>query len=543
MTATTTEVRPLTMQVRELDEDAHAFTGLAVPWNTQVELWPGFYEQFARGSIEPRDGVKVFWRHGEVIGLVTAFADTDAGWEITGRISATALGNEAYTLLRDGVIDRLSIGFEPLEWTYDAENELTTHTRARVHEVSLVPIPAYEAAVITQVRNAHPSKETPMTAPATDAPPAVTSEDVEQQLGELERRLSVRLTETLAGAGEPVHVDQRSAGQLLHDAIRSGDKSALEALTAGHRAAFDTRSYAQTATMVGEQREASVVADQGSAARPAWVGDLTRIVDEAAGVRALFSEGALPDSGMSIEYAELLSNTHVIAEQVNELDPLTYGKVTLTTKTAPVKTYGGYTELSRQAIERSSVPLLDHNLRAQAIGAGKYLNAAFRAALAAVVTSQRTAGNVVDVPADDAGYVDWLSAIVDAAEKYEGMGLSLDGLVVDKAAFKSLAALQGNDGRPLLTVSGSGTNVVGNLDVRTLRGDLAGVTVHLNAKQGTAGQAFFNRQAIRTYRSALVRLQDDNIINLSRAFSVYGYVAFAPEIPGAIVPVRRTAGA
>lgn len=536
----TTDAHALQLQVRDLDTEtaSRTFTGIAVPWNDVIELWPGFREQFAPGSIEPRDGVKLFWRHGEVIGRVTAFRDVEAGWEITGQISETAAGNDAYTLLRDGAVDRLSIGFQPVEYVVDEDDDLTTHTRAIVHEVSLVPIPAYEAAVVTQVRHAPATtKETPAMTATTEA---LTEAEIRSMLDETERRISVQIADSVPGA--PAPVDQRSAGQLLYDAIVRHDESAVEALNAGHRAAFDTSAYTEVATMAGEQhREISTVADQGSAAKPGWIGDLTRIVDEAAGVRSLFAEGALPSTGMNIEYAELATNTATVAEQAVEGDPLTYGKVTLTTKTAPVKTFGGYTELSRQAVERSTVPLLDHNLRAQAIAAGKYLNASFRAALAAVVTSQRTANNTVDVPATDPVWADWLDAVVDAAEKYEDMGLSLDGLIVDKAQFKAFNRMVGEDGRPLFTVYGTGANVVGSLDVKQLQGNLGNLPVYPNLKQAVAGQYFFNRQAIRSYRSPLVRLQDDNIINLTRAFSVYGYVAHAPEIPSAIVPVKHTA--
>ena len=560
----------LRVQVRaadlDHDDDARTITGIAVPWDTTVELWPGVFERFARGSVEPRSSVKLFWRHREVIGVVTDWIDTDAGWLITAKISATATGDEAYTLARDGAVDQLSIGFEPVEWEFDAEAGVTTHTRARVHEVSLVPVPAYEDARILQVRHAnnnpnpaeteHPSMSTTTTAPeqqqraqTTDAP-GITEAEVRSLLTETERRLTVQLAEASAAGAGPV-IETRSAGQLLKDAA-AGDESALEALNAGQRAAFDTRQVVAgpVATVLGhdgtrlEQRDGGTApvttAAGGDTLKAAWVGDMTRIVDEAAGVRGLFSEGVLPSTGKFIEYGVLATNTHTVAEQENEGDNLTYGEVTLDTETAPVLTFGGYTQLTRQAIERSTAPLLDHNLRAQAIAAGKYLNSAFRAAYDAAVAAQTAAENTVPVPATDAEYADWLDAIVDAAVKFEDMALSLDGLIVDTATFKAFNRFTGSDGRPLFTYSGTGANVIGSLNVTTLRGDIANLPVYLNAKQTTPGQAFFNRQAIRTYRSPLVRLQDDNVVDLTRDFSVYGYVAFAPEIPGAIVPVERT---
>ena len=53
--------------------------------------------------------------------------------------------------------------------------------------------------------------------------------------------------------------------------------------------------------------------------------------------------------------------------------------------------------------------------------------------------------------------------------------------------------------------------------------------------------AFVNSNAIRFYTSPIVRLQDENIINLSKDFSVYTYAAIADEIPAAVVPVKPVA--
>lgn len=551
-----TERHHLSLQVRaaDLDTDSREFVGIAVPWDTEIELWPGVREKFTRGSIEPREGVKLFWRHGDVIGLVVEHTDTPEGWQIRGRISRTPLGDEAYTLLRDGVIDRLSIGFEPVEWDYDQHRELTTHTRARVHEVSLVPIPAYEDARITQVRAAANSTtpnptstttegDTPVTTTAPEST-ALTETEVRSMLTETERRLAVQISEARESA--PPAVETRSAGQLIKDAL-SGDQSAVDALNAGQAAAFDTRSYVGRVATMPEQRDSGTApvtsAAGGTAQKPGYVGDLTRLVEQAAGVRALFAEGALPSEGKHIEYGQLDVDASDVDEQTNEGDDLTYGEVSVTTDTAPVLTFGGWTQLTRQAIERSTAPVLDVNLRGQALAAGRYLNAAFRAHYASAVTAQRTAGNTVDVPDTDPTWADWLDAIVDAAEKYEDMGLSLDGLIVDKAAFKAFNRYEGSDGRPLFTYTGQGSNVIGSLDVTALRGSIANLPVYLNAKQTTPGQVFFNSDAIRTYRSPLVRLQDTNVINLTEAFSLYGYVAFADEIPAGLVPVKRTTAA
>lgn len=531
-TAPTLEIREVQLRA-ETESGKREFTGIAVPWDDPVTIrgWFQTYtEQFERGAVEDSEDAKVFWRHDEPIGRLTRAEDTDAGWEITGVLSATPRGDEAYTLLRDGVIDRMSVGFEPIE---HRETELEdgtvqiTRTRVKVREVSLVPFPAYDGATVDQVRHDQPHERNaampPETITATLTPEQVRDwnekfEDITRRLDSFGTKLDERDDDRA-----PIIVQHRSAGALLK-AIAAGDEDALREYNEIQARAWDP---------AGTTTE-NVVTKDG------WVGDLTRFVEEKATLRSLFSTGTLPAEGNNIEYAQLKADTTQVDEQAAEGNDLAFGKVELETKTAPVKTYGGYTRLSLQSIQRSSVAVVDAHLRALDLAANKRRNIAFRAHYAAAVTAQRTANNVVDVPATGATYIDWVGAIVDAAEKYEDLGLDLDGMTVDKTGFKELAGLTASDGRPLLTVHGSGTNVVGELDPKAIQGVLAGVLVRLNPKQTTAGASFYNRLAIRAYTSPLGRLQDDNVINLSRDFSVYYYEAIANEIPAAIVPVRRT---
>lgn len=515
-----------TLTVRESGKDAREVAGIGVPYNQPIEFW-GIREQFAPGSVEVAEDAMLFWRHRDPIGKVIDHHEDETGWHHRSSISATPTGDEAYTLTRDGVIGRFSIGFEPVEHleTKDEDGTITiTHTKVLVREVSLVPMPAYDGARLTEVRHRPTRPDTRQeespTMPATETIDPAEVTDIRAGLEEVRR--SLELIRDNHDRDEPAPTETRSAGQLLQAALVDQDESARAALTRVQERAYDGGTTAD-----------SIVQD-------AWVGDLTRIVDEAAGIRALFATGTLPAKGMNIEYGQLKIDTSKVEEQAAEGDDLAFGKVELETKTAPVKTYGGYTRLSAQEIERSSVNILDTALRAQAIAAGKAQNAAFRAHYASAVSAQRTANNTVDVPGSDASYTDWLNAVVDAAIKYEDLGVSLDGLIVDPSIFKELLAFTGDDDRPLFVVSGSGTNVVGSLDVTTLKGDLASLPVRLNAKQSTAGAAFYNKTAIRSYESGLARLQDENVINLSKDFSVYRYAALADEFPAAIVPVKRT---
>lgn len=510
-------------QVRATDPENRELTGLAVPYNQPTDIGRYYREAFAPGSVQLQDGGKLFWQHTDPIGRITDSRETNEGFEITARISETVRGDEAYTLLRDGVIDQMSVGFRPVEQTETTgEDDVLTITRTKVNvfEVSLVPFPAYAGAKVHEVRNNQTETEHE-TMPET---PNVDLTEIREHLTDLTRTVSVidqRTAEFGESGGEPL--DTRSAGELLKAMVVDGDDTAIRSYNETLERAYVGGSTADTVMSNG------------------WVGDLTRLVNEAAGVRALFATGTLPKEGNFLEYGQLETDTTQVDEQVDEGDDLTQGQVKITTETAPVKTFGGYSRLSRKMIERSSVRILDTTLRAQANAAGRALNTYFRSRYAAAVTAQRSASNTVDVP--DAGdtYQDWLDAVVDAAIKFEDMGLPLDALVVDPTYFKAFNRFQGDDGRPMFTVSGTGANTIGNLNVKTLQGDLASIPVRLNAKQSTPGAAFINENALRTYASPVARLQDENVVNLSQEFSVYFYAAVADETPAGIVPVKRTA--
>lgn len=524
------------MPVTVAAEEAREVEGIGVPWGELATL-PGFTESMARGAVVDSDDVQLWWRHQEPIGRVVAQRDDEGGWWTRSIISKTPRGDEAYTLLRDGVVNKMSVGFNSIEHTIREEADGSyhvEHTKIKVREVSLVPLPAYQGADVLDVRSGehnHEKREAPTMTPEEIAALVAKTLAGDPSLAETRsafETLSRRFDGLNITATPEAEVDTRSAGSWLK-AIAANDTDTIEAYNG-----LMTRAF-----------EGGVLADQGGAAKPAWVGDLTRIIDEAAPLMQFFARGVLPDTGMSIEFAELAADDTKYEEQVNEGDDLVYGNVKIAVRTAPVKTFGGYSELSRQVIERSNVNILDRTLEAQAITAGKRMNRAVRAAYSAALIAQTAAGNTVQVPtAGVAGYSTWVDAIVDAAVKFEKLGIPMDGLLANTALFKLLGHIEAADGRPVLLVepnASGGVNNVGTINPTALTAGLAGVTVRLDSGGeigATPKGAFSSTRAIRSYVSPVVRLQDENIVNLTKQFSLYNYAAFANEVPAGIVPIE-----
>ena len=97
------------------DEGTTSVEGVAVPFGDIIDTWDGA-ETFDRDcSFEGLDEAKLCFEHGETIGRITKAESTDDGLHITARISDTARGRDAMTLIRDGVLDSFSVGFIPID--------------------------------------------------------------------------------------------------------------------------------------------------------------------------------------------------------------------------------------------------------------------------------------------------------------------------------------------------------------------------------------------------------------------------------------------
>lgn len=529
----TLQTRTYTAHVRAADDgDGRTLTGVAVPFDSETTILPGYREKIARGAIDLGAAPSLFYRHSEPIGVITSMSEAAEGLVIEARISDTALGRDAATLARDGAIGSLSIGF--FEVAYEdatAEDGATVRTQTLIdlREVSLVPVPAYEDARITSVRHAlapAPTQEGPTVNKSTAAPTSEDLDAIRSETDALARRLS--LLEATGTAPAEAATETRSAGQLLR-ALVEGDETARAAL----------------APFVGRAAPNTTTSADGRYATPVFVADLTRLIDNANPLMQLFATAALPATGNTLEYGRLKENTLKVEKQSAEGAALPTGGVKTEVATAAIDTYGGGTVLSRQVIERSPSNILDLSLRGLAIEAGKALASSFAAFFEKTVKARAAAALTAR---HSAAKLDWksvLALLLDASSAYEDIAMSMDGLVVNRETFEAIAGMVDADGRPILTVSGNtGTNSIGTVSASGKYVNLDGLTVVTNKYLTASGMgegvvgAFYNTEALRTYTSGLASLQDVGVLDLTGVFSVYQYAAFADEIPAALFPLK-----
>lgn len=506
------------------ENETRTLEGLAVPYERETKLAPGYYETIARDAYQPDGGVgsiKLLWRHGEVIGAGTAVSGPD-GVPIQARISQTSAGDDAYQLLKDGVVDSLSIGFIPLEYEETWDDDQNLHVRQKkidIKEVSLVPWPAYDDAKVTKVRE-HKQNQREETS-------KMDTGTLETEVMRLRNSLD-ELRTTMAAPQAAPTVERRCAAEIVK-ALVSGDSQTLEDVNAIQARAWSGTTSAADPVATG----------------PHWVADLTRIYDQPDALKSLFAVGDLPSEGMRVDHTYLKTNSVTVNKQASEGDDLTLGKVELQSASTPVGTYGGYTSLSRQTIERASVNILQRHLEAMAVAAGAASRKALAAAWAKGLKDQEAAGLVSTKATTALTWADLSALVVDAAAYFAKQNLPLDGLVVNQPTFKALAALTAGD-RPLLAVGNDGSNTAGNVSLVGISGNLAGLKIvcDLNAEATNVANiqkcvgGFYSRDAIRIYESGLVQLQATQVINLTDNYSVYRYAAYANEIQGGILPLK-----
>lgn len=496
------------MEFRLVDAEKREVAGIAVPYE---RLENG--EMFARESVTLDPEAKLMWQHdkNEPIGKIVEGRHTDEGFEIRATISDTARGRDAITLLEDGVINRFSVGFIQRDSKTD-ENRNRIVTDAYVREVSLVSFPWYEGATVTEIRD-EPEQDVPVSA---EQKGEIMDDirDLTPELAEVRERIEMveREISTLGKDEAPAAPEFRSAGEFLK-ALANNDENAVRAYT-------------------GATTAESVVTPVDF--------DLIRLVEGANPLGAVFGRGVTPAEGMTITFAQVDSQTDGTGAQAAEGDDLGYYELNIGTSTENITTVGNYAELSRQAIDRSTVPYLDSVLRGQAIALGKALASALRTKYQAVTAAQVTAGNKVTLASTD--YAGWVGGLADASANYfTPNGVQIDALVVDKATFKDLLAL---DGTPVISFVGEANGAVGSANVSGLRGSIAGIPIVVDAGLDSVNKdecAFVSSLALRQYTSGALRLSQENAVNLSEAFSLSTYTATADEYPAFIIPIDQTA--
>ena len=236
----------ITLDASADGEPSRQITGLAVPWNVKAQLSGGESVIFLEGSL-PEDGPmpKLLEYHDDtrVIGRVVERVSTSEGLLFVAKLSATRAADDALALLADGALDSVSVGAIPTKFKRLSDGTLEV-SQARFVELSLVTVPAYEAAQVYSVAASSPDESEPdETETPTETTPTPSEEDEMSEPTTVEAAVATQpiyATAVKRDAKLPTAVEYLSAAiaggtawERMHEALRAAAPDVVTSDTPG----------------------------------------------------------------------------------------------------------------------------------------------------------------------------------------------------------------------------------------------------------------------------------------------------------------------
>ena len=142
-------------QIKDEGSDDMTFEGYASTFGNVDEgndvIVEGAFKRTIKNRFKRGKGtlIKVLRGHWNIIGIPIHMEEDSTGLLTVSKIASTDLGKETMMLIKDGVLDRLSIGYKAIKPELDEETEIRTLKEIKLYEYSVVDFPMNEQAVIT----------------------------------------------------------------------------------------------------------------------------------------------------------------------------------------------------------------------------------------------------------------------------------------------------------------------------------------------------------------------------------------------------------
>lgn len=150
------EFKSIELKETAIDMSSRTIEGYAATWDLDqagdIINKGAFTKTISEGLTSKR--IKMLWQHDLPLGMPSEMFEDDRGLYVKGKISRTQLGDEALELMRDGVVDRMSIGFSiPQNKAGYNDEGVRIISEVKLFEFSPVTFPANEAAHILAVKS------------------------------------------------------------------------------------------------------------------------------------------------------------------------------------------------------------------------------------------------------------------------------------------------------------------------------------------------------------------------------------------------------
>jgi len=510
-------------------EGERRIDAIAVPYNTFATVSDGTEVSFKPGSL-PVDGKapRVFMYHdaSKPVGIVAERVDTPEAMLASMKISRTALGDEALVLASDGVMD-VSVGVNPTKFAYDDKGRMIVE-EADWMELSLVPIPAFAGATITEV-----AAQAATDPDETETPEVPEEEPVEATPAQAEVVEAAAVPTPALPAQPKREYRMPSAADYLAAMHIGGDTFAK--INAQYREA----AMAQRGTLQAAAGDVLTTDTPGLLPVPV-LGPLVQDINFMRPVVNAVGARAYPDGGAQKTFVRPTITTHTsVGTQSTELSAVSATTMVIASNSVTKTTLAGQVTLSVQDIDftnPAAMQLILNDLM------GEYMIASDNLCADNLLSAATSSG------VWDGTLADLLTSVYDAANDVSSnRNWMPTHLLCSVDVWAQLGKLADSTGRPVFPFIAnglSGQNALGSQNAVSWNGNPLGLELVVDSNfaaktmvitrvgQG-AGDAF------EFYEQQRGLLSVEVPSTLGRTMSFHGYVSTFAAIPGMIRKITQ----
>jgi len=486
--------------------------GVAVQYEVEAVVSDGQKVKFANGAL-PLEGKKpkmyLYHDSSMPIGIVESREQVGDTVLFEARISETRAGDEALQLAKDGVLDSVSVGILPVEYSFDEAGTMII-TKADWQELSLLPYGAFEAAKVERVAaSIHQTK------PKVELN---SKQDPEQEVTKMNEPVETPQVIEAAAVhtvyAQPKKLRLPSTSEYIASYVRGGsDFAQLNANINAARieAAPGVAPFINTESTPGILPEIIVgsVYDSLNPIRPFVTAIGTR---------------AMPTAGATFRRPKITTRP-VVAQQSAQFDQLNASTVQVSNTDISKLSFGTFVTVSEQDLDWSDPNSIDIILNQLAIAYGQATdNYAVDTCHAAITQTSSVADTAVGA--------DWVAAIYEGARQISTDSNYLPThMFVTPASWKALASSVDNQDRPVFPFVGApnlmGQNAAGNSAATSWNGNPLGLVlvVDKNAPGSFMGHAAGPAAGFEFYEQQKGAISVDVPATLGRTIAFRGYAA------------------
>jgi uncharacterized protein len=503
-------------------------TGIAVPYDVAATVSDGTSVIIKQGAL-PVDGKapRLYMNHDSTnaIGIVTERVETPEGMMFTAKISKTQSGDEALILAQDGVLDSVSIGINPVKYT-TAKDGTVTVTAADWIELSLVPVPAFAGAIITDIAASIPHEDEEISIIETE--PTQENETMsEATIPAVEATIptapifaQAKRKFAMPTAGEYLAA-MHAGGDTFHNVNAAYKEAVRDQQTALQAAAGDV-----------------LTTDTPGLLPVPVLGPLFQDLNFVRPVVTAFGARSMPNTP-SKTFIRPTITTHTSAATQTEGSAVSATTMVIASNTVTKSTVAGQVTLTMQDMDFTDPAAMNLIL---ADLAGEYMIATDNIAADALVAGKTASGSTWTVTAGDPTSL--INSLYDAAREItEDSNFFPTHLCVSPDVWEKLGAQLDANKRPVLGYTTNG--VLGQNSLGRVGGlaytamDVMGLTLVVDNNFASGTMLVTYAPGFEIYEAQQGVLSIANPSTLSRTFSYYGYfstfVAKSSFIQGIVI--------